>query len=112
MPLTVLLVVVGFAETTLPLLVHFCTRSHAIDREVDQLARPTNLDEFVAVGKNVVENFLFGAGCRASVYRASARMNDAVHVEEEIVDRRVLGCVCVTLSFQTHLVLVMSQFII
>ena len=59
LPFSVFFLVPGLAEASLPLLVHFRSGCHAINRKVDQFAWLTNFDQSVTIGKNVSENLLF-----------------------------------------------------
>ena len=77
--LLLLLDVLGRAEASRPLLVHFCSWSHSINREVQHLLGAHDIDDFVCVHEDVVVDFLLTLGL-GSVGWAGAGVNDAVHV--------------------------------
>jgi hypothetical protein len=79
-----LLSVSSRAEPAGPLLVHLRPRGHSIDGEVDELLGFNQVYDLVRVRVDVPEDFLF-ARRLGPVLWVSAGMDDAVHVEIQIV---------------------------
>ena len=89
LPQTLLLRVLGGAEAPRALLVHLGSGRHTVDSEVDHLSGLDNFDDFVSVEKNVFEDLLLALGL-GPVLRVRTRVDNAVHVEVEVVHDRIV----------------------
>mmetsp|Transcript_70792 Transcript_70792/g.163664 ORF Transcript_70792/g.163664 Transcript_70792/m.163664 type:complete len:265 (+) Transcript_70792:2467-3261(+) len=79
-----LLTLLCCSKSTSSLLVHLCTRSHTVDGHVDHLLWPGDADEAIQVEENIlVHVFLVLGGW--PIFWMAAGMDDAVHVQVEVV---------------------------
>eukprot|EP00047_Mylnosiga_fluctuans_P011955 m.23935 g.23935 ORF g.23935 m.23935 type:complete len:497 (-) comp3950_c0_seq2:77-1567(-) len=82
------------AEAARALLVHLCTRRNAIDGHVQQPLRADDGDEVLQVRKHALEDHLLGKDDRGiDIAGVRALVNDAVHVQVEIIKLRDLVAV-------------------
>lgn len=77
------------AETTRALLVHLGTRRDAIDGQVEHATRAHGRDEAVDVLHDAAVHLLLGLG-RLALLRVRARVDEAVHVDKEVVDLKAV----------------------
>mmetsp|Transcript_64923 Transcript_64923/g.193524 ORF Transcript_64923/g.193524 Transcript_64923/m.193524 type:complete len:284 (+) Transcript_64923:2265-3116(+) len=77
-------------EPSRPLLVHLGAGGDAVDGHVEQLLGPDDADEAVQVEENVLVHVLLIFWCRA-IFRVAAWVDDAVHVEVQVVEITVRG---------------------
>ena len=67
-----------------PLLIHFSTRRHPIDRHIHELARPHDPKQPVDIREDLVEDLVLRRRGRL-VLRMKARMNNPVHIQVQVV---------------------------
>ena len=72
-------------ETTRSLLILLCTWSYSIDGQVDYFLRLDNLDDFVSVDVDIVEDLLFTLRLWTILWMCTW-MDNTVHVQVKIVD--------------------------
>ena len=63
-------------------------RRWPIHRKVDELARRNERDEIVDTGQNPLEDLLLALRLRAAALWVEARMDDAIHIQVEVVARK------------------------
>lgn len=69
------------------LLVHFCSRRHAVHRHEENLARLDDPEEHLKIVEDVCKNLLLrNAKVDILVIRVGALMNNSIHVKIEIVE--------------------------
>ena len=78
------------SESTRALLVHLRPRRDAVDGHVQQLAGADHGEEPVDVVEDALEHFFLG-GWRRAVLGVEARVDDAVHVEVEVIELGAVG---------------------
>lgn len=96
---TVFFCISSSSKSTRALLVHFSTRSNTINCKVNEFGWLYNANHFVSVSKDVFKYFEFRAWLGSTVLRVCARMNDAVHVEIQVFDHRIVCFGLISLVF-------------
>ena len=77
----------GGAKSPGSLLVHFGSRSAAVDGEVEPFHGPDEVNKPVNVPANAEDHVLHGQSlCHLVVLRVGAVVDDAIHVEVEVVE--------------------------
>lgn len=74
----------------LPLLIHFCTWRHTINGHVQYFTRSHNIEQTIDALKNRHHHFVLVLW-RRFVFWMGAGMNDAIHVQVEVVKFNVVG---------------------
>jgi hypothetical protein len=73
------------------LLIHFCSRRNTVNSEVNELLRVYQANDFVGVLVNVLKYLKLGGWLRVSIDGVCAWVDDAIHVQVQVVDLRVLS---------------------
>mmetsp|Transcript_13158 Transcript_13158/g.33917 ORF Transcript_13158/g.33917 Transcript_13158/m.33917 type:complete len:226 (+) Transcript_13158:1951-2628(+) len=92
-----LLALLRSAEAPGALLVHLGARGHAVDGHVDDLLRADDADKAVEVQENVLVHVLLVLR-RRPVLGVAARVDDAVHIEVQVV-KVSIGCIFVEIDW-------------
>mmetsp|Transcript_5938 Transcript_5938/g.21724 ORF Transcript_5938/g.21724 Transcript_5938/m.21724 type:complete len:235 (+) Transcript_5938:3934-4638(+) len=82
--------ILGGAEAARALLVHLGARRDAVDGHVEQLARPHHAEEPVDVREDVLEHLRHRGG-RRPILRVEAGVDDAIHVQVQVVPLPAVG---------------------
>ena len=77
------------SEAPSSLLVHFGAWGNSIDGEINEFLGSDNFHDLVDVQVDVVEDLCFALGLRPVLW-VSARMDNTVHIQVEVVDGRVV----------------------
>ena len=91
--LVLLLLLLGLlrgAKSTRSLLIHLGPRRDAVDGHVQQLPRADHGEEPVDVVEDALEHLFLG-GWRRAILRVEARVDDAVHVEVQVIELLAVG---------------------